>query len=61
MAHWLANPTRNHDVADLIPGLARWVKDLALLCTLVEVTDKAQTPCCCGCGLGQQLQFQIDP
>ena len=25
------NPTRNHEVARLIPGLAQWVKDLALL------------------------------
>jgi len=22
------NPTSNHEVADLIPGLAQWVKDL---------------------------------
>ena len=26
------NPTRNHEVVYLIPGLAQWVKDLALLC-----------------------------
>ena len=25
------NPTRNHDVLGLIPGLAQWGKDLALL------------------------------
>ena len=24
------NPTRNHEVSGLIPGLVQWVKDLAL-------------------------------
>ena len=24
------NPTQNHEVVDLIPGLAQWVKDLEL-------------------------------
>ena len=31
MAQWLTNPTRNHEVAGLIPDLVRCVKDLALL------------------------------
>ena len=30
VVQWLMNPTRNHEVVGSIPGLAWWVKDLAL-------------------------------
>ena len=30
VAQWLTNPTRNYEVGGSIPGLAQWLKDLAL-------------------------------
>ena len=30
VAQWLTNPTRNHKVVSLIPGISQWIKDPAL-------------------------------
>ena len=35
IVQWLMNLTNNHEIVGLIPGLAQWVKDLALLLAVV--------------------------
>ena len=37
----VTNPTSNHEDVALNPGLTQWVRDLALLWVVVEVTDVA--------------------
>ena len=55
------NPTGNHEVAGLIPGLTHCVEDPVLLRAVVWLVDTDQIWCGCGCGLGWWQQIRLDP
>ena len=52
--------TRRCENSVLIPGLTWWVKVSALLQVALQVTDVARIWCCCGSGIGWQLQLLLD-
>ena len=55
------NPMSIHEVAGLMPGLTKCVKDPALPWAVVQVADVAQIPHCYGCGVSQQLSSNLTP
>ena len=60
MAQWVMNLASIYKDAGLNPGLARCVKNPAL----PEMWCRSLMHLglfCCGCGLGWQLSYQLDP
>ena len=55
------NPISIHEDSGFISALPHWVKDPVWPQAAVSVTGVALIRCYGGCGVGQQLQLQVDP
>ena len=60
MAQWLTNLTRNHEVVGSTLALLSGLRPgIAVSCGVGR--RRSFDAHCCGCGMGQWLQLQLDP